>query len=187
MKPTIINPHPAKSLALSPLSGAQAPEQAQHERLIMSTKQRYKEARQAGYSASQALRTAKILVAWDKAEANGLVRLRAEDELENYFDLYGEPEGYTNLHGKRVSAKEERDEIERQIDLYGCLCCISEYFVDGQWRTADSVGMCVGYRDALDWQQNCYVPDLMASALEALNAHKEERLWASESALQTIS
>lgn len=89
-------------------------------------------------------------------ESDGLVRLRALPEIESYFNVYGEPD-----------FAQERQEIINQIDRYGCWFVISEYFTEGQWHHADSVGMCV-YARPLDPAENCYVEDLMRSAVRAL-------------------
>lgn len=122
--------------------------------------------RKAGYSASEARRTAKIENEFRAFEADGLVRLRAQAEEESYFSVYGEPEGYTNAQGKRVSAEQERKEIIDTIESDGLWIVIAEYFDGRQWQIADSVGMNAGYRNPLDPSQNCYVPDLMRSALD---------------------
>lgn len=89
-------------------------------------------------------------------ESDGLVRLRALPETESYFDVYGEPD-----------SAQERQEIIDQIDRNGCWCVVSEFYADGQWHHADSVGMCV-YSRPLDPVENCYVEDLMRSAVRAL-------------------
>lgn len=89
-------------------------------------------------------------------ESDGQVRLRALPEFESYFDVYGEPD-----------SPEERQEIIDQIERTGCWFVISEYFADGEWHHADSVGMCVGYDDPLDPAENCYIEDLMRSAIRA--------------------
>lgn len=72
----------------------------------------YKQARAAaGYRAQLALRTAKILERWNAAGDN--VRLLAEPEEENYYDVYRLPEAYTDGHGRRVSAEQAREEIDK--------------------------------------------------------------------------
>ena len=89
-------------------------------------------------------------------ESDGLVRLRALPETESYFDVYGEPDD-----------AQERQEIIDQIDRTGCWFILSEYFADGAWHHADAVGMCVGYDDPLDPEENAYVIDLMNGAIRA--------------------
>ena len=89
-------------------------------------------------------------------ESDGLVRLRALPEIESYFNVYGEPD-----------SAQERQEIIDQIDRYGCWLVVSEFYADGSWHYADSVGMCV-YSRPLDPAENYYVEDLMRSAVRAL-------------------
>lgn len=129
--------------------------------------------RQAGYGAAESLSAAKTIVEFRAFEADGLVRLRAEDEEENYFSVYGEPEGYVDGHGRRVSAKQEREEIIASIERDGLWICISEYFDGDEWQMADSIGMNCGYRNPLDPVANCYVPDLMRAALDRAAKHAE--------------
>lgn len=117
-----------------------------------------------------ALSHAKLLGEWHKAESAGLVRLRSEEEQESYFDGFGEPEAYTDAHGRRVSAEQARKELCELIDAKGCWCVISEYWDGEEWQQADSIGMCTGYDDPESPFENCYVPDLMRSALDAVNA-----------------
>lgn len=88
-------------------------------------------------------------------ESDGQVRLRALPEFESYFDVYGEPD-----------SPDERQEIIDQIDRNGCWFVVSEFYADGQWHHADSVGMCV-YSRPLDPTENWYVEDLMRSAIRA--------------------
>lgn len=107
----------------------------------------------------------KLIADWNIAERAGLVRLRAEPEHENYFDVYGKPEGYEDVNGKQVLPEQERAQIQRSIELYGNYCVISEYFDEEEWQHADSIGFCVGYKNPLSPEENCYVPDLMRSAL----------------------
>ena len=95
-------------------------------------------------------------------ESDGLVRLRAFPETESYFDVYGEPDD-----------AQERQEIIDQIDRDGCWLVESEFYADGQWHHADSVGMCV-YNRPLDPAENCYVEDLMRAAIDALEMQSTE-------------
>ena len=95
-------------------------------------------------------------------ESDGLVRLRAFPETESYFDVYGEPD-----------SAQERQEVIDQIEQNGCWCVVSEFYADGQWHHADSVGMCV-YARPLDPAENCYVEDLMRSAVRALEMQSTE-------------
>jgi len=101
-----------------------------------------------------------IISEFRSLESQGLVRLRALPETESYFDVYGEPD----------SAR-ERQEIIDQIENSGCWFVVSEFYTDGQWHHADSVGMCVGYSNPLDPSENYYVEGLMDSAVRAAESN----------------
>ena len=121
-----------------------------------------------GKSALWALRDAKTLAAWREAECAGLVKIEAEPEQESYFDVFGEPEGYTNVQGHEVTAEQERKEICEQLDRNGCWCVVTYYWEDHEWHRADSIGMCTGCNDPCSPFENCYVTGLMRSALEMI-------------------
>ena len=125
----------------------------------------YRRFRAAGYSAQSALHAAKVYSAFSDRDD---VRIMADDEQENYFDVYGEPEGYVNLFVRNVTADQERDELVEQIERNGCYCVYSQARdpQSGKWRVVDSVGMCVGYRDACSPFDNEHVIDLMQAAIE---------------------
>lgn len=109
-----------------------------------------------------ALSRAKTLAKFRDLESRRLVRITAEPEEDNYFDVYGEPD-----------SKRERDEIIRQIELHGCWWIVAEWFNGDEWEYADSIGMCV-YDRPLDPFCNDYVSDLMSSAIDAWEAHVED-------------
>jgi hypothetical protein len=134
--------------------------------------QYYTQFRKAGYLPIQALRASKTLLQWAELEDQDLVRLSAEPEQENYFDVYGEPDGYEDGNGRHVSAEQERKELEREIELNGCWVVYSEYRAtpDDLWEHADSIDMCTGYRDPLSPFENDYVIDLMQAAVDAVEA-----------------
>lgn len=127
----------------------------------------YQQFRNAGYQAHVALSSAKALVEFLEL-GNDKVRIIAEPEFESYFDVYGEPEGYTDIHGRHHSAEQEREEIIKSIERNGCYCIVAKYWSEESesWETADSVGMCI-YDNPLCPFQNCYVAGLMRSAVEA--------------------
>ena len=83
---------------------------------------------------------------FDGLEADGMVRLRVEPEQENYFDVYGEPEGYTDLDGTEHSPEDERNEIIAMIERDGLWWVTSEYWNINtrKWEHADSIGMIIG-------------------------------------------
>ena len=108
--------------------------------------------------AACALDHARTLQQWAEAEAAGLVRIEAEPEQDNYFDVYGAPD-----------TDGERKQIEAELDRVGCWVVFTEvnHGTEGtgdDWQHADSIGMCV-YANPCDPFQNCYVVDLMAAAL----------------------
>lgn len=148
----------------------------------MTTKQNryYTEARKAGYSAKHAHSVAKTLVEWDEAGDN--VRISLDEEQENYFDVYGVPDAYTDGNGRRVSAEKAREEMCDLLERWGCYVVYAEYFHGGEWHQADSIGMCV-YRRPDDWRENWYVPDLMRECLDTLTSLKEEKHWEAECAI----
>lgn len=116
-----------------------------------------------GHNARMALDAARTLLRFRELEDRGLVRLRCEPELENYFDVFGEPEPERNGH--RISQDAANKELEAVLERYGVWWTCSEYF-DGQaWQHADSCGMHTGYKDASCPFENCYIIDEMAEAV----------------------
>jgi hypothetical protein len=116
-----------------------------------------------GQDAQSSLHAAKTVLRFRELEAQGKVRIVAEPEQENYFDVYGKPDDekeYQNLC----------DTIERMgcwyvhVDVFdGCPVCDR-----GSWETADSIGMCV-YDNPCSPYENCYVIDLMAEAIKRVD------------------
>jgi hypothetical protein len=115
-----------------------------------------------GRQAEMALRDARTLREWRELESEGKVRMVMEPEEENYFDVYGEPD-----------TEKERKSIVETLDRLGCYWVAAEYLTacDNDehevWEQADSIGMCV-YEDATDPFENCYVIQLMQSAIDAV-------------------
>lgn len=137
----------------------------------------YKQFRLAGYTPACAFRAARMMARFAKLESAGLVRLYAEPEQEDYFSVFGEPDGYDGANGKRVSAGQERKEIEDTLERLGNWVVVTEWrgSEDSEWSSADSVGMCTGYNDPCSPLDNCYVPDLCAEAVRQAQAHAEEQ------------
>ena len=116
--------------------------------------------RAVGQTADSALRSAKTLLAFRKAEDRGLVRLSMKEEQESYFDVYGELD----------ATEEQRKRTVELIENLGCYCVYSEFRMCAKCNTfewADSIGFCI-YEKPLDPFCNDYVIDLMASALAKL-------------------
>ena len=125
-----------------------------------------------GHDADCSLRAARTILAFRELEHRGLVRLRAEPEHENYFDVYGEPEAYINAQGHEVSAEKAKEEMIATLDRDGLYWVVSEWFDGDEWQHADSIGMCC-YRDPLNPFENCYVVQLMQGAIDACKEHVE--------------
>jgi hypothetical protein len=133
-----------------------------------------------GENAQQALAAAKTLIRFRELEDEGLVRIKAEPEEESYFGVYGKPDGYTDINGKRVTAEEERKRICELIDRDGCWWVVTEYKANtcenhthDAWEHADSVGMCI-YDDPTSPFENCYVIGMMDAAIEKAEGELEE-------------
>ena len=134
----------------------------------------YRLFRKAGYSAHDALRNARIYDQFTDLENDERVRISAEIEDENYFHVYGEPDGYTQSDGRRISASQARIEIEKLIARNGLWCVIAYYKQQPcekcqaveAWQIADSVGMVIEV-DPTNPFTNCYVIDLMQAAINA--------------------
>ena len=148
-----------------------------------SEQKTYQAARKEGYGAAESLRIAKTQEVFHNLEYQGLVRLRAEPEEENYFDVYGEPTGYEGANGRRVSAEQERKETYDLINLHGCWCIFSEWrgSEESDWERADSVGMCAGYKNVLSPIENRYVVDLMRAAIDEVEKFQDEKAWEEKS------
>lgn len=115
----------------------------------------YKKFRKLGYSASNSLHNAKAVIAFEELESQGVVRIAAEYEQEDYFSVYGKPD----------SAKEYKaicDLLESKGCWYvftqvKCICC-------EQWITVDAIGMIIEDNPTSPYE-NCYAPDLMNEAV----------------------
>ena len=120
----------------------------------------YKRLREQGYPASIALSKAKAIAEFEDAAqfVPAIVRLRAEEEIESYFDVYGEPD-----------SEADRKSIVEEIERNGCVCIIGEYLdpISRKWTVAASIGFCI-YHRPLDPIENIYVPDIMRETLDAL-------------------
>jgi hypothetical protein len=111
-----------------------------------------------GKSASCALSAARTAIKFESM--GGDVRIAAEAEIDGYFDVFGEPD-----------CERERARIVDLLENWGCWYVYSEYRdpASGNWVSADGIGMCV-YENPTSELENCYVIDLMDSAIDALEA-----------------
>lgn len=119
-----------------------------------------------GESALWALRDAKALQTFRTLEGQGLVRIKAEPEMESYFDVFGEPEDAKG-----------REQIIATIERLGCWWVCVEYFSpeSEEWEHASSIGMCI-YADPTDPFENCYVAGMMSEAIEKLSAETAQEV-----------
>lgn len=118
--------------------------------------------------AACALRNAKTLADWREAEVVGMVRIGSEpDDGDDYFAIYGSSCGYTDLNGRRVTPEQEENEMRETIERLGCWVVWAQFWNGEDWEQADSVGMCI-YENPESPFENCYVPDLMESALRQI-------------------
>lgn len=115
--------------------------------------------------AACALDNARTLAQWRELESAGRVRIVAEPELEPY-DPGDCGEAYTNIHGRRVSAEEAQKEIAEMLERDGHWRIVSYWHDGNEWQHADSIGGCAGYSNPCSPFENCYVPDLMNSAIK---------------------
>lgn len=103
--------------------------------------------------AACAIDKARTLIRWKQAESDCRVRIVAEPEVESYASVFG---------------KEEYEASKEYIEQWGVHWVYTEFRgPDGEWKQAESIGMCV-YENPKSPFENCYVPDLMSSALEQL-------------------
>lgn len=128
-----------------------------------------------GSDAKCSLEAARTILAFRHAEADGLVRLRKEEEQESYLDVYGDSvlDGMER-NGHPLSREDARKDLAETLERDGVWVSISEWFDGDEWQMADSCGMHTGYRDPLCPFQNCYIVDEMQAALDALNEHNAE-------------
>lgn len=97
---------------------------------------------------------------------NDKVRLCVAPEWENYFSVYGEPDGYTDADGNKVSPEDEHKNIADMIDRDGLWYYFSQVkcATCGQWSTVDGIGMVIGSID-----DSGYKEDLLAAARAELD------------------
>lgn len=140
----------------------------------------YRRLRADGYKPAESRDHARTLAEfglfeWDENADSppvGTLRIRADAEQENYFDVYG----------KEDTEKAQR-ETERILEVFGCWCVFVEMWDGNTWQHVDSVGMCTGYDRPTDPFCNAYVIDLMSSGLSARSSLVRElsalaREWA---------
>lgn len=123
----------------------------------------YKRLRAKDWPADQAMRAAKINLAFSKLEKAGLVRLNMEPEFIPWEDLFP---CLTKAEAKRMAQVVEREGVWILISQYkdraGC------------WEVGDSIGGILGN----DWQDIGYDTDLKLAAMrELVQAYASTSFW----------
>lgn len=141
--------------------------------------------RMRGYDPATAKRNAVVLERFEWLSYQGKVRMYATPQEEDYIvATYGKsgPDGYIGKNGKRVSKKAAREELEEIISRLGVWWVTSQIWNEKtqSWEVVEGIGFCCGYDNPLSPFENCYVPDLMRTAIiEAESRHwqmdKEDR------------
>jgi len=113
-----------------------------------------------GHNAELALESAKILDRWEQMEADGLVKIEA------VYDDDPDPSFYDTWEHLSERSKEQL----KQRYCEDCYIVQTYYRADAEfdWQWADSIGGCSGYNDPTSPFENCYVIDLMESAINQL-------------------
>jgi len=119
-----------------------------------------------GQNAMDCLRNARIVDEFENGEYSNNLRIIAEEESDNYFDVMGR---------NCISEKEDKRQ-EEIIERLGNWCVSAQYRLsdDSDWIHADSIGMCTGYENPASPFENGYVPDLMKSAIDALKKEMDD-------------
>ena len=123
----------------------------------------YRELRADGVGASHALHAAKTIDRFHDLENERLVRIIAEPDETPY-----DP-------GDCLDGMSERSisNFWDMINDRGVWGVISEFRIspESPWQQADSVWSCAGYNNPTSYRENWYVPDLMHSAIQALETY----------------
>lgn len=123
--------------------------------------------------ASSCLEAARTLREWDALESMGLVRLQAEPDDDYRPDCdCGDPRCPYRPFERGQS---ETNRLRRDIEAFGSVgeFCLPFVDDDGYWQPSEdwqhggSVWGHVGYRNVLDWRENCYIIDIMRETIDA--------------------
>lgn len=110
-----------------------------------------------GYNSQAAHENALLIEQFKRLEDTGRARIIAEPEVNNYFDVYGEPDDPEEKQD--IIDLIEREGIYYVLVQVCCKCC-------GQWKTVDSIGMIIG--NPTDPVNNPYYADLARAAIDAI-------------------
>jgi hypothetical protein len=122
----------------------------------------YQRLRGKGWRAADAMRAARVNVAFDEAEEEGLVRFRVEPECEPYDSSYVDTWEESPARAQRIK-RELDDRIERDGHWYiaaDVLCCAEH----DHWSRVDGVGGFIGE----DFIDSGYDVDVREAALHAV-------------------
>lgn len=127
------------------------------------TRHEYNRLRALGWTASDALRSARIKDRFSDLENDGLVKLELEPECDFYDDSYLESCGLTPDRLAR-----EREDLRNRIERDGHWILVAYYRADdeSEWIAADSCGGFIGD----DWKDSGYDTDLRSAAIDAIEA-----------------
>lgn len=115
-------------------------------------------------SASFALGMARTITEWEVLEAQGVVKIEAEEDSEPY-DFGNLLDDMNEREAEEYKEKVLSDGVFGVVGSFKCSCC-------GNWEESDSVWSCAGYNDVLSPLENYYVPDIMAQTIEAYKKSK---------------
>jgi hypothetical protein len=127
----------------------------------------YRMLRKLGWTAREALRTARIRNAFTDAENAGLVRIECSPEQE---DLSAFEPDWEGLYPRECDQKRARKEWLEQVNRYGLWYYYSEFRTsqDDKWQRADGVGGFLGASEG-GFVSSGYDADIMRAALDALD------------------
>lgn len=125
----------------------------------------YMRLRHKGWTASAALRAARIHDAWTDLENEGVVRIEHPIDCEPYDDTYVDTWDDLSPAKRERYKKELHDTIER----WGVYGIVGEFFDGKDWHEVDSVWSILGN----DLTDNGYDVDIKSATIDAYLAHRD--------------
>lgn len=120
-----------------------------------------------GENAKLAWVSAQLLAKWQALEAEGLVRIESEPDDSPDPSFYDTWEHLSERTREQLKA-------DYCDDCWGVLTYWRES-TDAEWQDADSIWGNSGYDDPCSPFENCYVVDLMRSAIDQLETAQSDR------------